>query len=263
MILSRIQRGAIRTKFLIHKKFVLIGRSATNFYTQVKRPVGLTVLAAYTATIPLHTLQGTVALADGTEPPSTLSTISPYTRLSVDLTGITTVQLNQVHRGKSNVDIRLETETRIAADIAIKIAAEASRQQEAARQAELQAQQVVENTRILQSIPDPVTPPSPTFLGSVSDKIAEVAGHYNASSETIRLIQSVANCESHFNPLAFNSSGASGVFQFMPATWHGTQEGRAGKSPFDAEANIEAGVRKMLVEGDWNAWVCYHLVTHR
>jgi peptidoglycan hydrolase CwlO-like protein len=48
----------------------------------------------------------------------------------------------------------------------------------------------------------------------------------------------VAKCESGYNPLAVNrSSGASGLFQFLPSSWANTPQGKAGQSVFDANAN--------------------------
>jgi Transglycosylase SLT domain len=49
----------------------------------------------------------------------------------------------------------------------------------------------------------------------------------------------VAKCESNYNPYAVNrSSGASGLFQFLPSTWAGTPQ-RA-QSVFDPVANAQA-----------------------
>jgi LysM repeat protein len=49
----------------------------------------------------------------------------------------------------------------------------------------------------------------------------------------------VAGCESHYNPYAVNrSSGASGVFQFLPSTWASSPY--AGASVFDPGANAQA-----------------------
>jgi hypothetical protein len=48
----------------------------------------------------------------------------------------------------------------------------------------------------------------------------------------------VAKCESGYNPLSVNrSSGASGLFQFLPSSWANTPQGKAGQSVFDANAN--------------------------
>ena len=52
----------------------------------------------------------------------------------------------------------------------------------------------------------------------------------------------VAWCESKFDPGAYNrSSGASGVFQFIPRTWAWASAavGQAQASPFDTAANVE------------------------
>lgn len=67
--------------------------------------------------------------------------------------------------------------------------------------------------------------------------IAAGAAKYGLDADTMLRIASV---ESEFNPNAYNESGASGVFQFIPKTW-GSYGG--GASPFDAEANIDAGMR--------------------
>jgi hypothetical protein len=49
----------------------------------------------------------------------------------------------------------------------------------------------------------------------------------------------VAWCESRYHPNSVNSSsGASGLFQFMPGTWAGTPW--ASQSPFDPVANAQA-----------------------
>jgi soluble lytic murein transglycosylase-like protein len=46
----------------------------------------------------------------------------------------------------------------------------------------------------------------------------------------------VAYCESRYHPNSVNSSsGASGLFQFLPSTWSGTPY--ANQSPFDPRAN--------------------------
>ena len=49
----------------------------------------------------------------------------------------------------------------------------------------------------------------------------------------------MAKCESGYNPNAVNrSSGASGLFQFMPSTW--AHLPWAGQSVFDPVANAQA-----------------------
>ena len=54
----------------------------------------------------------------------------------------------------------------------------------------------------------------------------------------------VAWCESRYNPSAYNASGASGLFQFMPRTWaaNSVRAGYSGASVWDpvASANTAA-----------------------
>jgi soluble lytic murein transglycosylase-like protein len=56
------------------------------------------------------------------------------------------------------------------------------------------------------------------------------------------LLAAQASTESGFNPNAISGAGAKGVMQFMDATW---AEWGLGKSPFDAAASLDAGVRYM------------------
>ena len=68
----------------------------------------------------------------------------------------------------------------------------------------------------------------------------------------------VAYCESRYNPGAYNaSSGASGLFQFLPSTWatNSVRAWFAGTSPFDpvAAANVAAW---MFARGQAYQWVC-------
>jgi soluble lytic murein transglycosylase-like protein len=68
----------------------------------------------------------------------------------------------------------------------------------------------------------------------------------------------VAWCESKFDPGAYNrSSGASGVFQFIPRTWAWASAavGQAQASPFDAAANVEAAAWLMKTQGPRH-WAC-------
>ena len=65
-------------------------------------------------------------------------------------------------------------------------------------------------------------------------------------------------CESRYNPSAINArSGASGLFQFMPATWaaNSVRAGYAGASVFDpvASANVAA---YMFSRGQAAQWSC-------
>jgi peptidoglycan hydrolase CwlO-like protein len=74
----------------------------------------------------------------------------------------------------------------------------------------------------------------------------------------------VIDCESLGDPDAYNPySGASGLFQFLPATWASTapKAGFSGASPFDPEANIGtaawlANRYAELGQGYWSPWSC-------
>jgi hypothetical protein len=65
----------------------------------------------------------------------------------------------------------------------------------------------------------------------------------------------VAWCESRYNPSAYNASGASGLFQFMPRTWaaNSVRAGYGGASAFDpvASANTAAYMFSIGQSGQW------------
>jgi soluble lytic murein transglycosylase-like protein len=64
----------------------------------------------------------------------------------------------------------------------------------------------------------------------------------------------VAYCESRYHPNSVNtSSGASGLFQFLPSTWGGTPW--ASQSPFDPAANAMAAAWLYSHYGP-GRWVC-------
>lgn len=72
------------------------------------------------------------------------------------------------------------------------------------------------------------------------------------TKEEFVVLDRVARCESGYNPLAYNPSGASGIMQFMPQTWKSWGVGDV----FDPYANILAGVRLYRARGG-KPWVCY------
>jgi hypothetical protein len=88
---------------------------------------------------------------------------------------------------------------------------------------------------------------------SVQDQIVDASARWGLTSAVMLRI---ARCESGFDPQAHNlRSGAAGVFQFVPATWASTPQGRAGRSVFDAEANVEAAHWLMTQFGPGH-WRC-------
>ena len=83
--------------------------------------------------------------------------------------------------------------------------------------------------------------------------VGELAPPYTPPPAAPSRIERIADCiiqrESRGNPAAVNrSSGASGLGQFLPSTWRGTPQGRAGLSVFDPVAN-RAAVIWMLEQG--------------
>jgi Transglycosylase SLT domain len=95
-----------------------------------------------------------------------------------------------------------------------------------------------------------VVPGRAAVIGLIRDHF----GSLGSKTEAVALC--VAEAESHFNPLAENpSTGAAGVFQFLPSTWANLSElaGRGGASVFDAGANV-AVTAWTVAEYGWHPW---------
>ena len=96
---------------------------------------------------------------------------------------------------------------------------------------------------------------APAAGGDIESIIRAAAAAQGANAD--QLVR-VAWCESRFNPNALNpSSGAAGLFQFLPSTWaaNSVRAGYAGASVFDpvASANVAAW---MFARGQAGQWVC-------
>ena len=95
---------------------------------------------------------------------------------------------------------------------------------------------------------------TPTASSEIEAIIRDAAAAQGADPEQLLRI---AYCESRFNPGAYNASGASGLFQFLPSTWaaNSVRAGYAGASVFDpvASANVAAW---MFARGQAFQWVC-------
>jgi uncharacterized protein YabE (DUF348 family) len=93
---------------------------------------------------------------------------------------------------------------------------------------------------------------TPTASSEIEAIIRDAAAAQGADAE--QLLR-VAYCESRFNPGAYNASGASGLFQFMPATWaaNSVRAGFSGASVWDpvASANVAAYMFRMGQSGQW------------
>jgi hypothetical protein len=101
----------------------------------------------------------------------------------------------------------------------------------------------------------PAPTPKPTFVpppGSGGGGLAAIYAVFG-NSPGLSWALRVANCESHYNPLAINrSSGASGLFQFMPATWNANFPGQNIWDPM-AQAR---GALVFYNAGRQSAWTC-------
>lgn len=104
--------------------------------------------------------------------------------------------------------------------------------------------------------PAPAAPaPAPAASGDIESIIRAAAARWGANPD--QLLR-VAWCESRYNPLAYNSSsGASGLFQFIPSTWaaYSPRAGYGGVSPFNAVANANTAAM-MFAQGQAGQWVC-------
>ncbi len=96
--------------------------------------------------------------------------------------------------------------------------------------------------------PATFTPPP----GSGGDGLAAIYAVFG-NSPGLSWALRVANCESHYNPLAVNrSSGAAGLFQFMPSTWNANFPGQNIWDPY-AQAR---GALVFYNAGRQSAWTC-------
>jgi len=76
-------------------------------------------------------------------------------------------------------------------------------------------------------------PPPPNIAKIITDAFSPLG------AAAVQWAINVAYCESRYHPNSVNStSGASGLFQFLPSTWGGTPW--ASQSPFDPVANAQA-----------------------
>lgn len=105
--------------------------------------------------------------------------------------------------------------------------------------------------------PPPQGPPVPSVVPGRVAVVAMIRDHFaplGSKNEAVALC--VAEAESNFDPLAENpSTGAAGVFQFLPSTWANLSElaGHGGASVFDARANI-AVTAWTVAEYGWHPW---------
>jgi hypothetical protein len=95
--------------------------------------------------------------------------------------------------------------------------------------------------------------PSPSMAGSpapVADSIEEII--YDAAAEfglSGSYLVSVAECESHLDPMAYNDAGYHGLFQFDNQTWSAYGYG----SVYDPVAQARTAAR-LIADGQSSRW---------
>jgi soluble lytic murein transglycosylase-like protein len=92
----------------------------------------------------------------------------------------------------------------------------------------------------------------PGSVGAIQQIILDAFAPLGAAAQTWAL--RIAKCESNYNPYAVNrSSGAAGLFQFLPSTWAGSPY--HAQSPFDPVANARAAAWLYQRSGP-SQWEC-------
>ncbi|HSI20271.1 MAG TPA: transglycosylase SLT domain-containing protein [Verrucomicrobiae bacterium] len=167
--------------------------------------------------------------------------------------------LQPIQVGTSEADARVAAEAaarveaeRVAAEQA-RIKAEEERKAAEARRVAA-AKKAAEARKLAQAAPASVNVSPVTSTGRAENEqiVREAAAKYGVD---VNLLLRIGMCESGLRSEARNKSGsaASGMFQFMPSTFRGTPQGKAGMSIFDPRANAEAAAWK-ISQGGLRAW---------
>src|SRR5919199_5023994 len=158
--------------------------------------------------------------------------------------------LNRDLAALSSEEAQLEADRKRQVDLSKQLEAEFNQleQLQAARDAALKQQAAPPPPRA-------AAPPAPSGAGGdVQRIILDAFAPLGAAAQQWAL--RIAKCESGYNPNAVNrSSGASGLFQFLPSTWRSTPQGSAGASVFDPVANAQAAAWLYQRSGP-GQWVC-------
>ena len=131
------------------------------------------------------------------------------------------------------------------------------KQQEALRERTEESTLEVGSPGESQSSSPPPSPPAPTLAPPRHVVIALIRDRFaSLGSRTTDVALCVAERESNFDPLAVNpTTGAAGVFQFIPSTWASLSQlaGRGGASVLDARSNIAVAAWTVAHYG-WHPW---------
>jgi hypothetical protein len=115
-------------------------------------------------------------------------------------------------------------------------------------------QQALQQNSVQPAAPAPAAPPAAPVAagGSIQQMILDAFAPLGAGAQQWAL--RVAKCESGYNPNAVNrGSGASGLFQFMPATWASMPQHN--QSVFNPLANAQAAAVLYARSGP-GQWSC-------
>ncbi|WP_338204503.1 transglycosylase SLT domain-containing protein [Candidatus Nephthysia bennettiae] len=159
--------------------------------------------------------------------------------LNNDLTKLSTQRSQLVTERKHQVDTRQQLEDRFNQLV------------------QLEAQRLQTAQQAQQQGTAPAPPPAAPAMassggGSIQDIILTAFAPLGAGAQQWAL--RIAKCESGYNPNAVNrSSGASGLFQFMPSTW--AHLPWAGQSVFNPVANAQAAAYYYQHSGS-GPWQC-------
>ena len=225
MFLTRIQRGAIRTRILVMDQAESLGFRYRRIVPSgmEMRTLAVTMTAAYTAMMPAMAVRAQAAAPsqlsgslteEATEPPSAIpglvSDAIQLVRATPQVT--TTLQVNVDHLNDISVGKSIDTLDQEA--------------QEAQRQADIQAQ--AEQARILLQQQQAAAAAAKARqialvaatipVGGVMQTVHDLAvGAFG--EDQWPALQSLINRESGFNPNSYNtSSGACGLFQALPCS---------------------------------------------
>ena len=165
--------------------------------------------------------------------------------LDRDLASLSAQKAQLVSDRQNQVKVRAQLQVEFDRLVELEAQLEAQRAEQA-RQAALRASAAAATSatpapappRVQAPAPRPTPPPAPPVAsGSIQQIILDAFAPLGAGAQQWAL--RVAKCESGYNPNAVNrSSGASGLFQFLPSTWASLPQHN--QSVFDPVANAQA-----------------------
>lgn len=164
--------------------------------------------------------------------------------LDRDLASLSAQKAQLVSGRQNQVKVRAQLQVEFDRLVELEAQLEAQRAEQA-RQAALRASAAAATSatpapappRVQAPAPRPPPPAPPVASGSIQQIILDAFAPLGAGAQQWAL--RVAKCESGYNPNAVNrSSGASGLFQFLPSTWASLPQHN--QSVFDPVANAQA-----------------------